>query len=356
MTDVKFSQLTVAAPMGNDDYLAGLQNGVTVRFSRASLGLARSGANTDITSLQMGTGFADLLYGGVMGLVSGGSFLMTTGSQPHPNPALGTRGLTILRQGSANTSELQLFGNNTGVGQLVRTYAYGPTSTIGAPTATVGGQGSALAMCGYDGSGWSGARALVSAVATTDWTTSSTPTNIIFETTPVGSLTRMIRWVIGAAGNLVTAADNVYSLGSASARPSVIYAATGTINTSDAREKTEVRQMSDAEIAVAKALVKEIGFYKFLSAIAEKGDDARLHCGMTVQRAIELFEAEGLDPFSYSFICHDTWEAEHTDRTLDDGSVERVTRAAGDRFSFRESGLVMFMLAGINARLEALEI
>jgi len=153
------------------------------------------------------------------------------------------------------------------------------------------------------------------------------------------------RLQIKAASNGYTVApgaDNSQTLGDAAQRWSVVWAGTATISTSDAREKTEVRQLSAAEIAAASALAKEIGAFKFLSAMAEKGDSAREHIGMTVQRAIEVMEAHGLDPFAYSFICYDKWD-------------ETPEAPAGDRYSFRESGLYAFIAAGFEARLAALE-
>ncbi|WP_440618041.1 tail fiber domain-containing protein, partial [Cysteiniphilum sp. 6C5] len=169
--------------------------------------------------------------------------------------------------------------------------------------------------------------------------------------------------------------DNVTSLGTGSARYSVVYAATGAINTSDAREKTPVRPLTEQELAAAIALGKELGAYKWLSSVAEKGDAARWHIGMTVQRAIAIMESYGLDPFTYGFICYDSWErtpeaiSEWPDVLDEDGNVVsaggRVStpeREAGDMYSFRPDGLHAFILRGmveqqanIEARLLALE-
>ena len=136
---------------------------------------------------------------------------------------------------------------------------------------------------------------------------------------------------------LSPATDNARTLGKAALRWSVLYAGTGTINTSDAREKTTVRGLSSAEINAARALSAEIGAYQFLAAVAEKGADvARLHIGMTVQRAMQIMTEHGLDPLRYGFICYDSWEC-------------------GDRYSFRPDELLMFVARGFEARLAALE-
>lgn len=133
---------------------------------------------------------------------------------------------------------------------------------------------------------------------------------------------------VDGAGNLLPGADNAQNIGSGSLRPATIYAASGTINTSDAREKTPVRSLNENELAAARELAREPGVYQFLASVAEKGEDgARLHIGMTVQRAIEIMESHGLDPLRYGFICHDVWEAETKEVPAEDGEFSRpVTR------------------------------
>lgn len=161
-------------------------------------------------------------------------------------------------------------------------------------------------------------------------------------------------------GGTVTrgASDNGPSLGLTNFRWSVVYAGTGTINTSDAREKTSVSPMSEDEISASKQLAKEIGTYKWLAAIQDKGADARTHIGMTVQRAIEIMEENNLEPMEYGFICYDKWDA--TEAVIidhEDGSTEVIQPAteAGDRYGFRMDELLAFIAAGFEARLSALE-
>lgn len=101
-------------------------------------------------------------------------------------------------------------------------------------------------------------------------------------------------------------ADNTISNGTASRRWSVIYAATGTINTSDAREKTTLRELSDAELRAIKTIIAGIGVFQYLDAVSEKGaDKARLHVGVTAQQVKSAFEAEGLDASRYAAWCED---------------------------------------------------
>jgi len=199
----------------------------------------------------------------------------------------------------------------------------------------------------------------------------------------------MAAGVVFFRGNSVPAGDNLYSSGQSGNRWSVVWAATGTISTSDAREKTPVRPLTDPEIAAAEDLIKEIGSFQWLTAVEEKGDaGARFHIGMTVQRAIEVMESHGLQAERYGFICKDSWEdsedqwisweAEEAQyqviapAVLDEAGEEieaavlemvkpaveagrsliQAGRKAGYRYGFRETPLIMFMMAGQRAAME----
>lgn len=143
-------------------------------------------------------------------------------------------------------------------------------------------------------------------------------------------------------------ADNSFSCGAGAARWSVVYAGTGAINTSDAREKTPVHQLNADEIAAAKQIAREFGTYQFLSAVQEKGDAARMHAGTTVQRVIQIMESFGLDAMRYAFICYDEWDAQHDEEGNE-------TSPAGNRYGFRTDELLMFVARGIAARQDELE-
>lgn len=186
------------------------------------------------------------------------------------------------------------------------------------------------------------------------WSASDRGTRIQVRTIRTGTTALVEHSRFGESGEFSPGTDNAQPLGGASSRWSVVYAGTGTINTSDAREKTEVAPMSTAELRAASSLAKLIGTYQWLDAVKEKGEGARRHAGLTVQSAIAALKAEGLDPFRYGFICHDKWESQ--DEVLDeDGNVSQEKRKAGDRYSFRMDELMMFIARGFEARLSALE-
>lgn len=128
--------------------------------------------------------------------------------------------------------------------------------------------------------------------------------------------------------------DNTWSLGSAGLRWSVVYAATGTINTSDARQKQQVRELSDAERAVAVRLKSLVRAFKFNDAVEKKGDDARIHVGVIAQEVMAAFQAEGLDPMHYGIVCYDEWNAEND-------------RPAGNRYGVRYEELLAFIVGAM---------
>ena len=142
------------------------------------------------------------------------------------------------------------------------------------------------------------------------------------------------------------ATDNVQPLGAAANRWSVVYAGTGTINTSDEREKQQIADLDDAERRVAVAIKGLVKKYKYNDAVALKGDDARIHVGVIAQEVIAAFEAEGLDATRYALLCHDTWEAE-PEETDDEGNVINPGIEAGERYGIRYDELLAFMIAAL---------
>jgi hypothetical protein len=172
-----------------------------------------------------------------------------------------------------------------------------------------------------------------------------------FRTQATGSGALSIRWEMDENGHFIPTTDNTLNIGAASTRVKEIFAGNSVINTSDARMKTKIRGFTEDEINAAIELSNEIGFYQWLDSVEEKGDKARQHCGMTVQRAIEIMESYGLDPMSYGFICYDEWDEIPEVLNEETGEVEQVFVQAGNRYSFREGQLNMFIMKGLTAKL-----
>ena len=142
------------------------------------------------------------------------------------------------------------------------------------------------------------------------------------------------------------ATDNAQTLGAAANRWSVVYAGTGTINTSDEREKQQIADLDDAERRVAVAIKGLVKKYKYNDAVALKGDDARIHVGVIAQEVIAAFAAEGLDATHYALLCHDTWEAE-PEEVDKNGNVINPGIEAGERYGIRYDELLAFMIAAL---------
>ncbi|MGY5921329.1 tail fiber domain-containing protein [Stenotrophomonas africana] len=156
---------------------------------------------------------------------------------------------------------------------------------------------------------------------------------------------------------LAPATDNAIDVGLAARRIRTYYGVNSAINTSDARLKTEPRHLSEAERKAGSELARLPAIWEWLT-----GD--RLHAGPTVQAAMAVMEANGLDPFAYSFICYDEWEAEpeqwHEWEAEEDPETGEVTREAGreqiqpareagNRYSFRKEELLCFMVSALAA-------
>lgn len=141
--------------------------------------------------------------------------------------------------------------------------------------------------------------------------------------------------------------DNMMACGWPTERWSVVYSATGTINTSDARDKVWRGAPTAAELRAARRIAGEIGAYQWTEAIAAKGAGAaRMHFGVRAQAVWAIMADEGLvDPIGadgrpgatpYGFLCFDEWDG-------------------GSRFGVRPDELALFLIAAQEARLAALE-
>ncbi|MGZ0785857.1 tail fiber domain-containing protein [Pseudomonas saponiphila] len=223
--------------------------------------------------------------------------------------------------------------------------------TVSAPTAVIDADNlGAFQFVAHNGSFFITTASISAAI---DGTPSGAVVPTSLQLYTAGANTGGVRWRVRSSGDFQPGDDNLYDIGGAGVRPKTLWAATGAISTSDAREKTVVRGLSKEEVGAAKALAKEIGSYRWLAAIAEKGESARDHIGMTVQRAIQVMSSFGLDPFAYGFICHDAWE-----ERIQAGPVEGedpTVVPAGDRYSFRIDELNLFLAAGFEARLAEIE-
>lgn len=142
--------------------------------------------------------------------------------------------------------------------------------------------------------------------------------------------------------------DNLHTLGAPTFRWSTVYAATGTINTSDERSKQQIQQIDEAAIR-AWANVEYMQ-YRFDDAVALKGDGARWHFGVIAQRVKDAFDAEGLDAFAYGLLCYDEWPEQF--EMLDaEGNVVQPYIEAGNRYGIRYEEALALECAYLRSQL-----
>lgn len=187
---------------------------------------------------------------------------------------------------------------------------------------------------------------------------------------PLASSNVVTRWSVNYQGLFAPYADNAYDIGSAALRVKTIYAATGTIQTSDREFKTDERTISELEKLVGQKLLTLLKSFRYKDAVDEKGDGARIHFGIIAQELEAAFVEEGLDPARYALFCRDEWyevngravesecviDGEYIDIrvTLDEegkiASQEEVRSPAElkTRLSIRYDELTVFMLAAMN--------
>lgn len=171
--------------------------------------------------------------------------------------------------------------------------------------------------------------------------------------------------------------DATVSLGNGAYRWSEVFSTTGSINTSDAREKQDVAEYPDAVLdAWGKVTFRQ---FLFRDAVDAKGDAARIHSGVIAQQVVKAFEKHGLDATRYGLLCYDEWPDEYEDVEVVDvpavldsegnevtpaksHTEQRLVTAAGDRYGIRYSEALCLEAAyqrrradRIEARLAALE-
>jgi len=206
---------------------------------------------------------------------------------------------------------------------------------------------------------------------------------------------RLLRYVYQHNGVLRPAADNTQDLGTASFRMGVIYAGTGTINTSDEREKIWLRPLNEAELRAARRIIGEIGIFQWIASVEEKGpNEARLHTGVRAQRVFSILTEEGLDWRRYAWCCFDEWDdmlenvmaevpvkkirqqlmpsatlvdpvtggpamvlqdVEYEELEWQPTGETRIVNPAGNRYGIRPDQLTLWLVAAQEQRLAALE-
>jgi hypothetical protein len=101
--------------------------------------------------------------------------------------------------------------------------------------------------------------------------------------------------------------DNAIGLGESYARFVDVWAVDGSINTSDENEKQDKASLTTTEMLVGKRISGLFKTFRWIDAVAKKGDDARTHTGTMAQEVQAAFTAEGLDASEYGMFISSTW-------------------------------------------------
>lgn len=162
-----------------------------------------------------------------------------------------------------------------------------------------------------------------------------------------------------SSSDISPGADNTSSIGTAPKRPTQLYATTGTVNTSDEREKTEITTITETLKLIGKEIKEKIGMFQWLDSVEKKGDDgARWHFGVGAQTVKTIFEEYGLDGFKYGCLCYDEWPelpeklGEITEMDDEGNKVSKTVvtqeyRAAGNRYGIRADQIQFLILASL---------
>ena len=145
-------------------------------------------------------------------------------------------------------------------------------------------------------------------------------------------------------------ANNYCKLGAVQYRFSELYAATGTINTSDSRLKNTITVIDDSLLDAWESIQPKQ--YKFNDATESKGEQARFHTGYLAQDIEKACTDNNIDATRYGLFCYDSWEEEP--EITEDVEVEKdgvkttekrivqPKREKGDAYSLRyEEALVV---------------
>jgi hypothetical protein len=161
-------------------------------------------------------------------------------------------------------------------------------------------------------------------------------------------------------------ADNTVSLGASDARWTEVFAANGTINTSDEREKDLIEEIPQAWLD-AWADVNYARF-KFKEAIEKKGNGARWHIGLVAQKVQQAFANHGINAFEIGLLCYDEWDDQFEDvlaeQEITDAEGSKVkalvktgeriqTQKVGNRYGVRYEQALALECAYLRSKLNA---
>ena len=185
-----------------------------------------------------------------------------------------------------------------------------------------------------------------------------------FTITPRSGYETLVNSQTSIGGLLKPSVNNTYSLGSASFLWTEVFAANGSINTSDREQKQNIEPIDEAVLRAWG----NVNFcqFKFKDAVEKKGDAARIHIGVIAQEIKSAFEDEGLDPFAYGVLCFDEWDDQYEDVEVseeykdENGKIctrpvktgeKRLIIAAGSRYGVRYNEVLALECAYLRSKI-----
>lgn len=260
-----------------------------------------------------------------------GMWMYRTGEVLFADPNTGTLSSTIM-----DPTTLRGAINLWGTDEKSRKIAGARSNVAGtAPDTFIEASGAKVGTTDTDG----GTLYLGSGVAT-----GAGKSGIIFRTAKAGTTgttdnAAQDRWGVYNTGMLYPVLDNTYAIGQAGNRIKELWSANGTIQTSDRREKTGIRKLSDAERRAAARLRGTLVAFNW------KTDPDLIQVGTIAQDVQDAFTAEGLDPARYGMITVSNWVEK------DGKPIDAPTGAPGEvkreRLGVRYEQLLAFIIAGL---------
>lgn len=145
--------------------------------------------------------------------------------------------------------------------------------------------------------------------------------------------------------------DNTHALGFTSGRWTTVYAASGTINTSDETLKQDIGPIPDEWLDAWGDV--EWSRYKWIDAVSEKDGGARWHIGLIAQRVEAAFRDRGIDAFEIGLLCYDEWVGEPA-VVDDEGNILSPAITKGSRYGIRYSEAFALEAAYVRRELQRL--
>jgi len=302
-------------PMATPNALGGVRvDGTTILIN--SSGIIRTAAGSYILPTASPSTLGGVRVDGTTILINSNGVISAVGG--------GAGGIGV----SGNTTNSVTF-NNSGNGAFSGTTFNGSSAivvsynSVGAPSVTGAGSSGIwpISVTGTATNLQGNPNIVVSSIAVGSTTNSITSegSNIYF-----GNKTVVVVPSVGFS----PVVDNAYVLGGPSQRWAGIYAASGSIQTSDSRLKEQGRSLNDAEKAVAIKIKSLIKAFKFKDSVSKKGNQARIHIGVYAQEIKQAFESEGLVAQDYGMFCYDEYEN-------------------GDTYGIRYEELLAFVISAI---------